>query len=144
MKMQFPVKFVAVLVALLVISACAPMPLGGPGSENAPYIIKINFASANACAITGVTPDPTTCAKSGTGFCIGQSDWVQWESDPADIRYEVFFDPIQGRPFGSNGKGILKKKIDKDAPWVQYKYSILRRHCSKETDTFDPHIRVDR
>ena len=69
---------------------------------------------------------------------------MQWERNPANIRYEVFFDPIQGRPFPSRGTGILKLKIDQDAPWVQYQYSILRKHCSRETDTFDPHIRVDR
>lgn len=144
MKMQFPVKVAAILAALSVISACAPILLGGPGSENDPYKIRIDFAAANSCTITAVSEDPTTCVGANTEFCIGQAEWVQWESNPPGIKYEVFFDPIQGRPFNSDGNGILKRRIDDSAPWVKYKYSVLRKHCDHETDAYDPHIRVDR
>lgn len=143
MKMQYPVRTASVLVVLFALAACAPMPLG-KGSKDDPYKITINFADENSCTITGVTEDPTSCVGGGSGFCIGKSEWVHWESNPARIRYKVYFDPIQGQPLRSDGNGILNKKIDQYAPWVMYKYSILRDDCDRETDAYDPHIRVDR
>jgi len=144
MRMQYPVNATAILAALSVISACAAVPPGGPGTKDSPYKIRIDFADAESCEITGVTEDPTTCVDPEAGFCIGQAEWVQWESNPSGIQYEVFFDPINGQPLVSSGNGLLKRKIDQSAPWVKYKYSILRKNCDPETDAYDPHIRVDK
>jgi hypothetical protein len=142
--MQYPVKAAAILAALSMITACASAPTGGPGTKDSPYKITIEFADAKSCEITGVTEEPTICTKPNSGFCIGQAEWVQWQSKPSGIQYEVFFDPINGRPFMSGGNGILKRKIDQTAPWAKYKYSILRKNCDPKTDAYDPHIRVDK
>jgi len=144
MRTQFLLRTAAILVALSMITACMQMVPSGPGNPNTPYKIIVNFADANSCTITGITEDTTTCTPPHTGFCMGQNESVQWESNPAGIRYEVFFDPINGQPFKSNANGILRRTIDGDAPWVKYKYSILRENCDPKTDAYDPHIRVDR
>jgi hypothetical protein len=129
------------LASVACASGCAVMPLGS-GTESDPYVVTINFASASSCTINSVTEDATPCV-SGSGFCLGRNQWMRWESNPTGIKYNVYFDPIKGQPLNSDGQGRLKRKIDTDAPFARYKYSILRDGCDKDTDAYDPHIRVD-
>lgn len=139
------VRGTAALLAATLLSACASPPPIGPanGSQNNPYIITINFANATSCTVTSVSAALPTCSLPFTGPCIGRNEFVQWESSPGAIKYEIFFDPINGAPLKSGGNGRLKRKMDSDAPWVEYKYSILRDGCDATTDTFDPRFRVD-
>ena len=101
---------------------------------------------ANNCKVLGVTTAPTPCigpAPPPGDICAGRNQWVQWESNPPRVGYKIFFDPFKGPPDNANN-GILKKKIDYRTPFADYKYSILGDGCNRDTDTFDPRIRIDR
>jgi hypothetical protein len=120
-----------------------PVPLGN-GSPADPWTVTIHFENATSCKITHVTEDNATCPSvTLPGFCVLRGKFVQWESDPDKIKYNIYFDPIQGQPLNSDANGILKRPVDPNAPFTLYKYSILRDGCNSETDTYDPHMRVD-
>jgi hypothetical protein len=78
---------------------------------------------------------------------VKQEKFVQWESEPEKTGFKIYFDPIAGRPFQSSN-GLLKKKIDRNAPPAMYKYTITGgdNNCdpSNETEILDPGIRVDK
>ena len=117
----------------------------GNGSPADPWRVTIHFQDAASCKITHVTDDPAKCPNvPDPGFCVLRGKFVQWESDPVGIKYDIYFDPIQGMPLMSNANGVLKRPIDPKAPFSLYKYSILRDGCNSETDTYDPHMRVDK
>jgi hypothetical protein len=106
--------------------------------------VTIHFENETSCVVTHVTEDNATCPDAPEpGFCVFQSKFVQWESDPANISYNIYFSPIQGNPLPSNANGVLKRPIDANAPYSLYKYSILRDGCDAELHTYDPHMRVD-
>ena len=148
---SYGLRFILVLATAIILTACATGNKSairgaalGDGSGADPYNVTIHFASSTSCTITGVTEDPAKCSSySGTGFCMQRSKFVQWESDPVGVKYEIYFDPIQGAPMISNANGVLKKKIDSTAPYSIYKYSILGDGCDADTDTWDPYIRVN-
>jgi len=136
---------------LLLVTACQPDLSGsvrklalGQGSIIKPWVVTIEFNPGNHCLITGTKRDPTKCTK-GKGFCVKRAESIEWRSKPENIGYELFFDPIQGQPLKSDGHGVLRRKIDPDAPIANYKYSIVGEGCAPDgTNTHDPHIRVDK
>ncbi len=120
------------------------MPLGN-GSAADPWRITIHFENSTSCKITHVTEDNATCPNvTLRGFCVLRSKFVRWVSDPVNIKYNIYFAPIQGNPLPSNASGVLTRPINPNAPYSLYKYSILRDGCDSDTDTYDPHIRVDK
>lgn len=121
------------------------VPLGN-GNANDPWIVTIHFENATSCVVTHVTEDPATCPNApAPGFCVFRTKFVRWVSDPVNIKYNIYFAPIQGNPLPSNANGVLTRPIDPNAPYSLYKYSILRdgNGCDAESDTYDPHMRVD-
>ncbi|MDH3441341.1 MAG: hypothetical protein OEM63_11360 [Gammaproteobacteria bacterium] len=136
------VRVIAAIFVSIALGACASGPPTGPGSTSSPYIITINFASAASCTINSVSAALPACS-SGPDQCVGQNEFIQWESNPGGIKYEIYFDPIKGAPLKSGGNGVLKRKIDDDAPYALYKYSILKDGCDPTADVFDPRFRVD-
>ena len=138
-------RIATIFAAVLLVSACETTGPAVPGSRDDPYVITITWKDGgSSCEVDTVTATLPNCSPPKTGKCGGRGEFIQWESAPGAIRYEVFFDPLQPSPFRSNGKGVLKRKIDDEAPFAEYKYSILRDRCDATTDTFDPRIRIDR
>jgi len=138
-----------VLVALpliaFVLVGCTNIPsfTGTKGEKANPYIVKINFDTADDCKVLSVDEE-TTPLSCGSGFCLKRNEWVVWHSEPAGIKYEIFFNPIVGVPLKSWRNGYLVRPIDRRAPEADYKYSIVRDGCKpNEMNTFDPHIRVN-
>ncbi len=114
------------------------------GNPNDPWIVTIHFENATSCVVTHVTEDPATCQNAPEpGFCVSHNEFVRWVSDPANIMYNIYFSPIHGNPLPSNAIGVLTRPTLADAPYSLYKYSILRNGCDADTDTYDPHMRVD-
>ncbi len=131
-----------------ILAACGPtMPAftGVKGLNANPYILDITWDATDRCKVDSVTEDTTTCVLPGTAFCVGRGDFIIWRSNnPSDAKYEIFFDPILGRPLKARRKGIVVRMIDAKAPIADYKYSIVRDGCSPNLENvYDPHIRVD-
>jgi hypothetical protein len=83
---------------------------------------------------------------------VGRKKFVYWQSvvpDPSDptkliptkYKFDIYFDPVTGRPIPSNAKGVASIKVDGKAPKVQYKYTIWDR--DKLCTPLDPHFRVN-
>jgi hypothetical protein len=135
---------------LLVSCVSAPGP-SVKGSSTNPYRVTINFESK--CTIRDVVPETTECkGKDHKDFCIARGNHVTWtgnklfdDTDGRAIEYVIFFDPVvRGRKYRSRN-GVVSRRMQGDAPLALYKYSILASPgCAADTDTFDPHIRVDR
>jgi len=142
-------KAIAVVILAGFLMACTtPMPpLTGPKGLNLnPYIVDITWQTADPCKVDTVTEEATTCIVPSPKFCVGRADFIVWRSNnPSDAKYEIFFDPIVGVPLKAGGNGIIVRKVDKDAPIGDYKYSIVRKGCAANAaNTFDPRIRVDK
>jgi len=141
------IRMIFVLTNLSLLTACAlkPPPFSGvPGFRLNPYKIVINFASPTSCIVTSVDETGAACSGGGAGFCVDRGDFVWWESNPADIRYEIFFDPIFGARLKSTRHGYILRPVDNTAPVAEYKYSIVREGCAPDnTNTFDPRMRVN-
>ena len=133
------------------LAACAAKPSFnvrakslGTGTQLDPYIVTINFKGVGSCEIIDVEEDPASCnAKPSTELCASRGDFIRWLSNPAGIQWKIYFDPIQGATIISDANGKKRKKIDDDAPFGYYKYSILGIGCNKDTDTYDPYMRVN-
>ena len=144
------VYITAILSTLAVMTSCAsttpqvrPTALGD-GSPGNPWVVTIHFETQTSCTITHVTEDPATCPNTQkSGFCVGRNKRIRWVSDPTGIKYDIYYDPIQGQPMHSNANGIMNKHIDAAAPYSLYKYSILRDGCDSTKYTHEPHIRID-
>lgn len=133
------------LAAMLLIAACTTPGPTVPGSREDPYVITITWKDdGESCEVDEVSAELPSCEPPFTGPCAGRNDWIQWESAPVPIVYRIYFDPLKRSPDKSGGNGVLKRKIDEDAPFAEYKYSILRDRCDPDTDTYDPRFRIDR
>lgn len=141
MKTIHLVRVTAAMLSAAMLGACAGMEPVGSGDENDPYIITIKF-SETPCKVSSVSHTLPNC-KYSSQKCVRRNDFLQWESDPDGIKYEIYFDPLTGAPLVSNNNGILKRRIDADAPFAEYKYSIVKNGCNSATDTYDPRFRVD-
>lgn len=138
---------VSLLAALTLLASCTSMPkfVGQKGLKENPYVLKINFNATNNCKIDSVKEDMTICNSRAGEFCVKRKQWIIWVSNPADIQYRIFFDPMLDRPLRSNRKGFIVKPINENAPIAEYKYSIVRKGCKPDdVNTFDPHIRVNK
>ena len=135
------------LTSLSLLTACAlkPPPFSGDeGLRLNPYKVVINFASPTSCIVTSVDEFGGTCTGVASSFCVQRDDFIWWESNPADIRYEIFFDPLFGARLRSTRRGFILRPVDKTAPYAEYKYSIVREGCDPDDiNTFDPRMRVN-
>jgi hypothetical protein len=122
----------------------APEVVNCEGLGAASKIVKIKF-EANGCPITAI-PDKFEIT--------GTEKFICWESvDSAGNRrnfhFELFFDPFNGAPHGSGGNGLVRAKINKDAPitesGVDYKYTVSGKDCpDKDAKFYDPRFTVRR
>ena len=127
------------------LAAAPPQPMF-KGDQNNPYVVEIPWDTENSCKVNkgAFKEDPAgLCPPPDSGLCLQRDKFIEWQSvNPADAKFEIFFDPLQPTPLKSaNGK--LKRKIDANAPIASYKYSIVRDGCDPTAEnTFDPHIRI--
>jgi hypothetical protein len=134
-----------IIVSLFGLVSCAggPMTPSQKGNQNDPWVVTITWQSKDSCKVAAVTPESTVCVNNPqTDFCVGQSKWVEWQSDPAK-KYMIFFSPFNSASLNAGNNGKAKGKINDKAPFALYKYSILADGCNETLDTYDPHIRVD-
>ena len=127
---------------LTILTACVSQPR--PPAPPVDVTIEITFLPKSAT-------DPTLCADSvdPNDPAVFTDKFVTWQavdSNGGNINqgFEIYFDPIQGAPLLAPS-GMLKKKIDTDAPKVQYKYTIWDRVTGGNPhvcDPLDPHFRV--
>lgn len=142
-------KALAVVILAGFLTACdPPLPVstGSDGPTGQTYTVNIFWKNDSDCKVDRVEEPDTTCKNDDPAFCVGRNDFIIWQSnDPSNAKYEIFFDPITGMPLKAGKEGRIRKRIDENAPFANYKYSIVRDGCSpNEDNTFDPHIRVDR
>jgi hypothetical protein len=145
---QFVGRLILSTLLITFLAACASTTASkkrasanGNGSSSDPWEVSVHFDATDNCKIDYVLEDP--CASGGSTLCVERNQWVQWESEPSGIRFQVWFDPIQGAPINAP-TGKVKKKIDPNAPSATYYYAILPTGAGCTTkDVFDPHIRVD-
>lgn len=128
------------VLSLLGASASAQEDKGG---QYDPWIITVTWASETSCEITNVKAETNSCNMAEEDICLGRGKYLQWQSSPENIDFDIFFGPVRdAKVKGNNGKA--KSKIEEDAPFITYKYSILKRGCDPETDVLDPRIRVNK
>ncbi len=138
-------KAIAVVLLAIFLTAYATfMPASGEIVEA--YTVNIFWESPTSCKVAKVEEDDTTCENKEPKFCVHRGDFIIWQSnEPSNVKYEIFFDPIQGMPLKAGNSGKIIKQIDRNAPLADYKYSIVRDGCDPNWEnTFDPRIRIDR
>lgn len=137
------------LAGLALLTACAATPgTLGKGDSGNPWIVTINFMPGRNCEIVSVVAEPNECRLADPAdICVKKEKHIQWNSNPADKGFLIYFDPIATAPLKSSS-GKLKRPIDKTAPPAFYKYTIMgsNRECSMDNPAHvkDPHIRVDK
>lgn len=132
------------LTAIAMLPACAPESgMTKKGDRNNPVILAITWMPDDACTIDTVTPDSELCELEFPEFCIPRSKWVEWQSTPAK-RYKIYFSPFNTGSFNAGGNGRAKGKVDANAPFALYKYTIVAHGCDPETQANDPGFRVDK
>ena len=137
-----------VAISSLLVSCASFVPPSGPkGDQNNPWIVTIKFQGISKCKIQSVTAETNSCLlPDPADICVDQSKFLEWQSDPNSVGFNIYFDPIKGGPNYTAPNGKKKVKIDANAPPGKYKYAILGRDssCDPDTDTVDPMIRVDK
>jgi hypothetical protein len=137
-------KFTLMFAGLAMLAACAPGDsLLAKGHKSNPVIVAMTWKAVDACSIDTITPDASLCEKSFPEFCVPRSKWVEWQSTPAK-KYKVYFSPFNTGSFNAGSNGRTKGKIDDDAPYAIYKYTIVADGCDPETQANDPGIRVNK
>lgn len=132
------------IASVAMLSACAPESgMVKKGDERDPVILAMTWMPDDACKIDAITADAELCELNFPEFCIPQSKWVEWQSTPAK-RYRVYFSPFNSGSFNAGSNGKAKGKIDDDAPYALYKYTIVADGCDPETQANDPGLRVDK
>lgn len=113
-------------VAILMLTACAPQPRAMAPAD-AP--VTINFT--NGCP-TSVTPaGPVT---------ITRNQKIEWTSSPANIDFDIYFDPFRGKVYQAGNDGKVKSQPARnDAPLGEYKYTVAADGCA----ALDPRIIVN-
>ena len=137
-------KFMLMFAAVTLLSACAPSAgTLAKGDKNNPVVLAMTWETRDTCKIATITPDANICQSTHGEFCMPRSKWVEWQSTPAKNFY-VYFSPFTKGSFESGTDGIAKGKIDVDAPYAIYKYTIVADGCDPDTQANDPAIRVDK
>lgn len=132
-----------IVAAVAMLSACAPGPeIVKKGDEKDPVILAVTWMPDDACKIDAVTADAELCEINFPEFCIPRGKWVEWQSTPPK-GYTVYFSPFNKGSFKGNKDGLAKAKIDDDAPYALYKYTVVADGCDPKTQANDPGIRVD-
>ncbi len=136
-------KVLGVVAGITMLSACAPQAdMIGKGDRGDPVLLAMTWKSDDACTIDTITPDADICQHSHAEFCMPRSKWVEWQSKPAK-KYKVYFSPFNTGSFNAGSNGKAKGKIDDNAPYALYKYTIVADGCDPDTQANDPGIRVD-
>jgi hypothetical protein len=137
-------KYTLMCAGLTMLAACASNGSQlAKGGQNNPVILAMTWKAVDACTIDKITPDASLCKESFPEFCIPRSKWVEWRSTPAK-KYKVYFSPFNTGSFNAGSNGRIKGKIDDDAPYAIYKYTIVADGCDPETQANDPGIRVNK
>jgi hypothetical protein len=132
------------IAAVAMLSACAPESgMVKKGDERDPVILAMTWMADDACKIDTITPDSQLCELTFPEFCIPQGKWVEWQSTPAKS-YKIYFSPFNTGSFNAGGNGKAKGKVDNDAPYALYKYTVVADGCDPETQANDPGFRVDK
>lgn len=138
-----------ILATITVLASCqsAPPRALAKGDQTNPWIVTIKFQGSSKCKIESVTAESNSCGFADpTDICVVQNKFLEWQSDPNSVGFDIYFDPIKGGPKYTAPNGKKKVRIDATVPPGMYKYSILGRHnaCDPDTDALDPRIRVDK
>ncbi len=137
-------RILMLCAGLMAIGACTTSPgTVSKGDKADPVILAVTWSAADTCAIDTITPDANICQRTHAEFCMPRSKWIEWQSTPAR-KYDVYFSPFNTGSFNAGNNGKAKGKIDDNAPYALYKYSIVAEGCNPETQVNDPHIRVDK
>lgn len=141
-------RFVIMIAFLCLLSSCQSTPPGplAKGDQNNPWIVTIKFSGNSKCTIDSVTAESNACGIADPAdICVENSKFLEWQSDPAGVGFNVYFDPLKNGPNYVAANGKRKVQIDQNVPPGMYKYAILGRDnsCDPATDTLDPRIRVD-
>lgn len=137
------------LAGLALLTGCASTTgTSEKGDYGNPWLVTISFKTGSECEIDNVTPEPNACALTDrTDICVKQGKYIRWVSAPAKTGFRIYFDPIVGASVNASG-GSARRQIDKKAPAVLYKYTIMgsSSECSIDNPAhvYDPHIRVDK
>jgi hypothetical protein len=167
-------RILSVLVGILttmIASGCASQDAEQRGPATRPvadYTVIVHF-DTNGCP-TKVTPtsqssctptaeaEPTDEVKlraDGTPLaeielpadlvCAKRGEAIEWVSNPARTRFEVYFDPFVGRPYKSNPPDHKTRAfiVDQDSKVGKYEYSVLGLDCTGGNPVLDPPIRVE-
>jgi hypothetical protein len=132
------------LASVTILSACAmDAATIAKGDRGKPVILAVTWKADDTCKVDDIVPDANLCEESHPEFCMPRSKWVQWQSMPPK-KYRVYFSPFNTGSFNAGNGGKAKGKIDDNAPYALYKYSIVADGCDPDTQANDPHIRVDK
>jgi hypothetical protein len=137
-------RMLILCAGLMAIAACATNAGIPPkGSMGNPVILTITWNATDSCVIDTITPDTNICQGSHREFCMPRSKWLAWQSS-VPKEYAVYFSPFTKGSFEADRDGFARGKIDAEAPYALYKYSIVAEGCNRQTQVNDPHIRVDK
>jgi len=137
------IRICLLFAGITVLSACATdAGMLKKGSQNNPVKLTITW-KADACLVDTITPDASLCEDTFPEFCIPRTKWVEWHSTPPK-KYVIYFSPFNKGSLKAEHNGIAKGKIDDDAPYAVYKYTIVADGCDPETKSNDPGIRVNK
>jgi hypothetical protein len=115
-------------------------------SQATPANVDIKIKIENVDVSGESTPCPTGVDKSDPDVFRGKFvKWQTYNSTYTTIekpyKFDIYFDPVAGRPIPSNANGAAKIKVDGKAPKVKYKYTIWDR--DRLCPPLDPHFRVN-
>lgn len=142
-----PVRGIATVV-LLAVSGCAGY---GPGDSarmdpcsDANHNVTITFDGAGC-------PTAVSVAEIHVDH---KNPWIKWESSPSGNEFGIFFDPLMGPQYLSNGTGCVRKKINTRVPpipgtmkSVVYKYAVatvdISNKINPDCNALDPKVIVE-
>jgi hypothetical protein len=155
-----------IALALLItgIPGCASYDAAGVApadkcTDPVDHIITVKFedkGDGKGLCPVGVNVDEASQCAADNKKCVRvtrKKPWIRWTSEPQDVKFGVFFDPLVGPQYISNASGCLRKKINTGVPPaentapVEYKYSVAKMGTGKSLDpicdALDPKVIVD-
>jgi hypothetical protein len=138
------VKYSMVVLMSTFVSACISNLSQAQPNTSADVDIKIKIENVMVLGVS--TPCPTEVNKSDPK--VFRRKFVNWQTYDSTYttkvkpyKFDIYFDPVAGRPIPSSANGAAKIKVDGSAPMVKYKYTIW--DDAQKCPPLDPHFRVN-